>query len=119
VAGLPCGSLRSASPVSSPCPTIEVWCFLSPVQAITLIGDDPLGGDSLVAEITADRNSAACSHENSVSVISEDIERMVCEDCGDVIVRRSSSGSGEVTRSRFARQPEFLLKLLHEEAAPK
>lgn len=63
-------------------------------------------------------NGAGCSHENSISVITRGLEHVICEDCGDVIVRYSSAVSGDVKRSQFARQAGFLHKLLDESAEP-
>jgi hypothetical protein len=66
----------------------------------------------LLVEPLVGPNGAACSHENSISVISRGVERVVCEDCGDAILRYSSAVAGDVTRSQFARPPAFLHKLI-------
>ena len=72
----------------------------------------------MLPETSVGRHGAACSHENSISVISLGIERVICEDCGEVIVRYSSAVSGDIKRSQFARPAGFLHKLIDESAEP-
>ena len=72
----------------------------------------------MLAEPRVSPNGVACSHENSISVISLGLERVICEDCGDVTVRYSSAISGDVVRSQFARQSGFLHKLLDQNVEP-
>ena len=74
--------------------------------------DCPFGGLGLLVEPLVGPDGAACSHENSISVISRGVERAVCEDCGDSIARYSSAVAGDVKRSQFARPPGFLHKLI-------
>lgn len=52
---------------------------------------------------------AACSHVHSVSVISEGVEREICEDCGNVTVRYESMIDGAIDRGAFARDADSLL----------
>ena len=60
------------------------------------------------------RKVAECCHPSTVSVISDGLERVICEDCGDVSFRYESWVSGEVARSDFPRHTEdrFLKKLI-------
>ncbi|HUG08291.1 MAG TPA: hypothetical protein VMP13_05280 [Acidimicrobiia bacterium] len=52
------------------------------------------------------RKVAACCHEQTVSVISDGVEREICEDCGNVTVRYESMISGSVSRSAFSRRAD-------------
>jgi hypothetical protein len=60
------------------------------------------------------KRTAQCSHAITVSVISNGLERVVCEQCGDINLRYESMISGDVRREAFARHQEeaFLKKLL-------
>ena len=49
------------------------------------------------------RKVAACRHEHSVSVISEGVEREICEGCGNVTIRYESMIEGSVARDAFSR----------------
>lgn len=55
-----------------------------------------------------------CDHHSTISAIQSGLERVVCEDCGDVTVRYQSTISGKPTRDQFARHADelFLKKLL-------
>ena len=58
------------------------------------------------------RGKHECSHRNTISVIADGSERVICEACGDMIVRYSKTISGDVTRSQFGREDGFLRRLL-------
>lgn len=47
-----------------------------------------------------------CTHTRTLSVISEGLERVICEQCGDVTIRYESMISGDVSRSQFARKAD-------------
>ena len=49
-----------------------------------------------------------CSHESTVSVISEGLERVICEECGHVGVRYEAMIRQDVDRSQFTRQADIL-----------
>ena len=49
-----------------------------------------------------------CSHPSTVSVITGGVERVICEDCGDVTLRYESMICGDVTRSQFSRRTDSL-----------
>lgn len=55
------------------------------------------------------RRIAFCHHEVTVSVIYGGIERVICETCGDVTIRYESMISGDVDRSKFARDADLRL----------
>jgi hypothetical protein len=50
----------------------------------------------------------SCTHQESICVISDGLERVVCEGCGDVIIRYESMISGDISRSQFAREADAL-----------
>lgn len=52
------------------------------------------------------RRVAACTHEHSVSVISEGVEREICESCGNVTIRYESVIEGSVRRGAFSRRAD-------------
>ncbi len=52
------------------------------------------------------RRVAACTHEHSVSVISEGLEREICESCGNVTIRYESVIEGSVRRGAFSRKAD-------------
>ncbi len=49
-----------------------------------------------------------CSHDSTVEVISNGLERVVCEDCGLVTVRFGEMISGSVDRSKFRRKADYV-----------
>lgn len=49
-----------------------------------------------------------CSHVSTITVVSGGLERVVCEDCGDVTIRYESMISGDVDRAKFARRADVL-----------
>lgn len=49
-----------------------------------------------------------CSHESTVSVISAGLERVICEECGNISVRYESMIRHDVDRSQFTRQADLL-----------
>lgn len=51
-----------------------------------------------------------CSHRESISVIANGLERVICEDRGDVTLRYESLIAGDVSRSQFARRADSLSK---------
>ena len=51
-----------------------------------------------------------CQHRNTVTVISDGLERVVCEDCGSVTIRYESIITGDVHRSQFSRRADRLAK---------
>ena len=53
-----------------------------------------------------DRRKATCSHHSTVSVVTGHLERVICEDCGDVTVRYESMISGDVNRLQFSRKAD-------------
>lgn len=55
--------------------------------------------------------SRDCSHKLTVSVISDGLERVICEECGHVSIRYESMISGDIRRSQFKR----LARLVPEE----
>lgn len=52
------------------------------------------------------RKVAACRHERSVSVISDGLEREICEGCGNVTIRYESVIDGSIDRNVFAREAD-------------
>lgn len=60
------------------------------------------------------RRVAECTHQTTVTVISEGLERVICEECGNVSFRYEYSVSDDIARENFARRPEdgFLRKLI-------
>lgn len=44
-----------------------------------------------------------CAHARSVRLVTDGLERTVCEACGQVNIRYESMISGEVDRGRFSR----------------
>lgn len=52
------------------------------------------------------RKVATCRHEQTVSVISEGVEREICEDCGNVTIRYESMIEGSVQRAAFSRKAD-------------
>jgi hypothetical protein len=60
------------------------------------------------------KRTAQCTHTSTISVISNGLERVICEQCGDVNLRYESMISGDVKREAFARAQEeaFLKKLI-------
>ncbi len=61
---------------------------------------------ALVRAYLTYRKIAACSHQNTVTVVSAGLERIICEDCGDVTVRYESMISGDLDRSKFSRDAD-------------
>lgn len=57
------------------------------------------------------RKIAACSHLSTVTVVSAGLERVICEDCGDVNIRYESMISGDVDRSKFSRDADAAIYL--------
>ncbi len=49
-----------------------------------------------------------CRHAQTLSVISEGVERVICEECGYTVVRSESMISGDVSRSKFSRRADRL-----------
>lgn len=49
-----------------------------------------------------------CRHQTTVSVISDGIEEVICEDCGYVTVRYESMIRHDVERSQFTRRGALL-----------
>lgn len=47
-----------------------------------------------------------CTHEVTVTVISNGLERVICEQCGHISIRYESMISGDVTRSQFPRRAD-------------
>lgn len=60
------------------------------------------------------RHALGCTHRSTVSVISGGVERVICEQCGDMTIRYESMISGDVDRKAFARRSEgaFLKNLI-------
>ena len=52
------------------------------------------------------RKIAACSHQSTVTVVSAGLERVICEDCGDVTIRYESMILGDLHRSKFSRDAD-------------
>lgn len=53
------------------------------------------------------RKVAACRHERSVSVISDGLEKEICEGCGNVTIRYESViDDGSIDRNVFAREAD-------------
>lgn len=49
-----------------------------------------------------------CSHEPTVNVITNGIERVICEMCGYVSIRYESTISRDIDRSQFRRKADDL-----------
>lgn len=47
-----------------------------------------------------------CSHESTVNVISNGLERVICELCGNVSIRYDSTISRDIDRSQFRRKAD-------------
>ncbi len=47
-----------------------------------------------------------CTHEVTVTVISNGLERVICEQCGHISIRYESMISGDLTRSQFPRRAD-------------
>lgn len=47
-----------------------------------------------------------CTHYDTVNVICNGLERVICEQCGHVTIRYESMISGDVTRSQFPRRAD-------------
>lgn len=58
-------------------------------------------------------NERVCSHGSTLSVISEGLERVVCETCGLVTTRFESFIDGDVQRSKFSRDADRLAQAKH------
>lgn len=56
-----------------------------------------------------------CAHPVTVSVIADGLERVVCEDCGQVTIRYESMISGDVKRSQFSRRADKLAGAAHNQ----
>ena len=52
------------------------------------------------------RKIAACSHQNTVTVVSAGLERIICEDCSNTTIRYESMISGDLDRSKFSRDAD-------------
>lgn len=52
------------------------------------------------------RKIATCSHQNTVNGVTGGSERVLCEDCGDVIVRDESMIPRNINRSMFSRDAD-------------
>lgn len=55
-----------------------------------------------------------CSHQQSISVIADGLERVICEECGDVTIRYESMIPGDISRSQFARKADALHRRTHK-----
>ncbi len=64
------------------------------------------GGAGLVRAYLTYRKTAACSHQSTVTVASGGLERVICEDCGDVTIRYESMILGDLDRSMFSRDAD-------------
>jgi hypothetical protein len=51
-----------------------------------------------------------CTHAETVNVISDGLERVICEQCGHVSIRYESMISGDVRRSQFPRRADQLAR---------
>ena len=51
-------------------------------------------------------SSDACAHPATIQVVSNGLERVICEDCGHVSIRYESMISGDVHRSMFSRKAD-------------
>lgn len=51
-----------------------------------------------------------CSHDQTVNVISNGLERVICENCGHVTIRYESMITGDVKRSQFPRRADELAR---------
>ena len=60
--------------------------------------------------VDAFRRIAVCKHDVTVSVIFDGIEGVVCENCADLTFRYESMISGDVDRSKFARDADQRLE---------
>jgi hypothetical protein len=49
-----------------------------------------------------------CEHAQTVTVISDGLERVICETCGQVTLRYESMISGDIQRSQFSRLADRL-----------
>ncbi len=47
-----------------------------------------------------------CSHQNTVNGVTGGSERVLCDECGDVIVRDESRTSRDIDRSMFPRKAD-------------
>lgn len=47
-----------------------------------------------------------CSHRSTLTVVNGGLERVICEDCGDVTVRYESMISANLDRSKFSREAD-------------
>ncbi len=47
-----------------------------------------------------------CSHRSTVSVVTGGLQRVICEDCGDLTVKYESMISGDLDRSKFSRRTD-------------
>lgn len=54
-----------------------------------------------------------CAHAKTVSVITDGLERVICEDCGLLTIRYESMISGDVSRSQFSRRADRLARAAH------
>lgn len=52
------------------------------------------------------RGRGECSHSSTIQVITNGLERVVCEDCSHVSVRYESMISGDIDRSMFIRKAD-------------
>lgn len=52
------------------------------------------------------RKVASCRHERTASVISDGLEREICEGCGNVTIRYESVIDGSLDRGVFARDAD-------------
>lgn len=52
------------------------------------------------------RKKTDCSHQNTVTVVTGGLERVICEDCGDVTVRDEVVVSKDIDRSMFLRKAD-------------
>ena len=65
----------------------------------------PMYGWELHVDMT-ERYKADCSHQNTVNGATGGSERVLCEDCGDVIVRDESMIPRDIDRSMFSRDAD-------------
>jgi len=65
----------------------------------------PMYGWELLVDMTK-RNRADCSHQSTVNGVTGGPERVLCEECGEVIVRDESMTSRDIDRSMFPRKAD-------------
>ena len=89
--------------VSSPCLCAQTG--LAPVVGSASLVQSLMYGWELFVDMTK-RNGADCSHQSTVNGVTGGPERVLCEECGEVIVRDESRTSRDIDRSMFPRKAD-------------